>query len=73
MGYGPQNRFWRPLQKIRKAHQKCSVSQPDRIVDVGKGEELDLQLGYGRIRTQFTVSFLEDFEQPFAHGEARLA
>ena len=67
---GPQNRFRRAFQQIREPHQQPAIAQPNRIVNVGEGEEFDLQLGQGSARPQLLVSFLEDFEQAFAHGEA---
>ena len=70
---GPQNRVRRPFQQIRKPHQQPAFAQPNRIVDIGKREKFDLQFWNGRTRPQFLIGFLEDFKQPFAHGELRLA
>ena len=70
---GTQNRIRRAFQQIRKPHQQPALTQPDGIVDVGKREEFYFQLWDGRIRPQFPVGVLKDFEQTFAHGESSLA
>ena len=39
--------FGRALQQIRKPDQQSALAQPDGVVNVGEGEELDLQFGRG--------------------------
>src|SRR5579872_4944329 len=68
-----QNGFRRAFEQVREPHQQLAFPEPDRVVDIGEGEELDLQLGQGSAWPQFTISFLENFEQTFTHGESSVA
>lgn len=70
---GAENGLRRALQQIGKPNQQAALAQANRIVDVGEGEELDFEFGDGGSGAQVPVSFLENFEKPFAHGEVRLA
>src|SRR5215467_3700846 len=69
----PQNTFWRSFEQIRKPHQQPALAETDRVVYIREGKEVDFHLGNGIPETQFAISFLEKFEQPFTHGEPRLS
>src|SRR6202008_1237414 len=40
-----QNRFGSAFQQVGEANQQAAVAQPDGVVDVGEGEELNLEFG----------------------------
>src|SRR5579864_2949405 len=68
-----QNCVGSSFQQVGEADQQAAVAQPDGVVDVGKGEELNLEFGQGSAWTELGVGLLEDFEDAGAHGERRLA
>src|SRR5216684_6231533 len=70
---GEQYRFRSLFQQIGKSNQKPALAQTDGVVHVGEGEELDDEVGQGRPRTQFAITFLKKFEQTFSHLGVSLA
>ncbi len=78
--FGQQNvsngpKYWirSAFQQIRQTNQKFPLSQPNRIVDIGKSEELNSQFGQRRTRPQLAISFLEKLEKPVPHTAGSLA
>ena len=68
-----QHGFGRAFEQVGETDEQASIAQANGVIEIGEGEELDLEFGQGSARTKFAVSFLEDFEKTGTHGEARLA
>ncbi len=62
-----------PSSRSESRTSNRALAQPDRVIHIGKRKEFDLKFGDRGGRTQLAVSFLEDFKQPFTHGNPRLA
>ena len=46
VGNCAQHRFRRSFQQVGNPHQQSPLAQSNRIVHIGKTEEIDLQIGY---------------------------
>ena len=57
----------RAFQQVRKPHQQLALAHPDGVLDAGKGEEFDLQLGQGRAWAKFPMCFLKDVKRAVTH------
>ena len=66
---GAKNILGSTLKQVRKSDQEPSVTESNGVVHVGEGKKIDFQLWQGRMRPQFAVAFLENFEDPGSHGE----
>src|SRR5215813_11433732 len=51
--------FRRPLQQVRKSHEKPAITEANGVVNVGKAVELYFQMGHGRARPQFAVGLIK--------------
>jgi hypothetical protein len=73
VGDSSDHRLRRTFQQIGEPDQKPAFAQADRVINIGEGKKLDLQLRRRSAGTQLAMCFMEDFEQSLTHNKLRLA
>src|SRR3954451_17061186 len=59
---GVQNTLRSRFQQVGDTEVKLVLAKPDGVVDAGKREEADVNLGHHGARTQFSIGATEDFD-----------
>jgi hypothetical protein len=67
---GVKDRFRRALQQIRNSHQHSAFAQANRIVEIGKREELNFEFRQRSDRAEFTVSGLKKTDYGWIHSRS---